>query len=239
MSMPVIARHRHSPRVRRLATERGVALETISGTGPQGRVSPADVLQAAARQPAATVAGAVAAQHTTVTEVDVTRVVALTGRVPLTAFCAKAALEALRSHPLLGAGRDLCLAVDTVGGRRTQVIKNAGDLNLMALAREISEASTGDAAAQAFTFTDSGSLGALFEIPVITQPQAGALALGTVAERPVAIRHQDGSYAIAIRSVAHLALTYDLLSISGAYAASYLRAVKARLEAADFATDLR
>jgi len=264
-------RHRHSPRVRRLALEHGLALETIGGTRPGGRVSPADVLRAAAaaRQSATELAPRLApvpepapgtaVQLTTVVEVDVTRVVALadsvrdnlerqTGiRLSLTAFCAKAALEALRSHPRLGSCRDLGLVVDSAAGRVTYKISNAGDLNLLALAREIAEASVrartvashpGNADGT-LTLTDSGSLGALLETPALNPPQAGAIALGTVVARPTAVRHGDGSYAIAIRSIAYLALSYDRRIIDGVYATRYLAGVKARLEVGDFVADLR
>lgn len=233
--------------------DNGVALETVTGTGSRGRVSPGDVLRAART-------GVPAAQLTVVMEVDLTPVVMLTDRVrddlerrtgvrlSLTVFCAKAALESLRSHPLLGAGQDLGVAVDTAGGRVVPVIRNAGDLNLLALAREIAEASRravtqapspDDLAGGAFTLTDAGSLGALFETTPLSPPQTGALAFGTVVERPAAIRTEDGSYAIAIRSMAHLALSYDQRVVSGAYAAQFLAAVKTRLQAGDFAADLR
>jgi pyruvate dehydrogenase E2 component (dihydrolipoamide acetyltransferase) len=320
------ARHRHSPRVRRLAIEKGVALEPVIGTGPGGRVSPEDVLRAvtAADQPVAVLTdeparvpepmrGSAAlremqetvtrvtptegesdrrepmsplrrvvaervvsslqttAQLTTVVEVDLTRVVALrermkddlerrTGvRLTLTAFCAMAALEALRLHPLLNASIDqdghtvvyhasqhLGVAVDTPCGLVVPVLRDAGDLNLLGLARQIAEvaqrARTGRAGPDeltggTFTLINTGCRGALFDTPILNPPEVGILSTGAVVERPVVLRH-DGDYAIAIRSMAYFALTYDHRLVDGAAAARYLATVKARLETGEFAAEL-
>lgn len=274
-------RHRHSPRVRRLAMENGVALETIAGTGPRGRVSPGDVLRAAADRsgPIAAPHGAeaghavslpkVTSQLTTVVEVDLTRVVALRDRikdaferrtgVPLsmTAFFAQAALEALRLHPMLNAsvGADgqtvtrhasqhLGVAVEALHGLVVPVLRDAGDLSLLGLARKIADLTErarmgvlepGELAGATFTLANAESRGALFETPIVSPHQAGSLATGAVVERPVAFRHEDGNYAIAIRSMAYCALSYDQRLVDAITAARYLGAVKTRLEGGEFA----
>ena len=88
-----------------------------------------------------------------------------------------------------------------------------------------------------FTLTNTGSRGALFDTPVVFLPQTAILGTGIVVKRPVVVS-QDGSEAIAIRSMVYLALSYDHRIIDGADAARFLTAVKDRLEGGDFASKL-
>ncbi|MGA9148784.1 MAG: 2-oxo acid dehydrogenase subunit E2, partial [Candidatus Nanopelagicales bacterium] len=89
-----------------------------------------------------------------------------------------------------------------------------------------------------FTLTNTGSRGALFDTPIINQPQVGILGTGAVVKRPVVVTEPHGEDAIAIRSMAYFALTYDHRIVDGADAARFLGAIKARLEAADFEAEL-
>jgi 2-oxoglutarate dehydrogenase E2 component (dihydrolipoamide succinyltransferase) len=77
----------------------------------------------------------------------------------------------------------------------------------------------------------------LFDTPILNPPEVGILSTGAVVERPVVLRH-DGEYAIAIRSMAYFALTYDHRLVDGAAAARYLATVRARLETGEFAAEL-
>lgn len=209
------------------------------------------------------------AQLTTVVEVDVTRLAALrtavkadfektTGtKLSFLPFFAKAATEALRTYPIINATVDgdsivypetenLSIAVDTERGLLTPVVRNAGELSIAGLAREIADlaARTRDnqlkpdeLAGGTFTLTNTGSRGALFDTPVVFLPQVAILGTGIVTKKPAVIQ-VDGSDVVAVRSMVYFALSYDHRIVDGADAARFLSAVKARLEEADFDADL-
>jgi 2-oxoglutarate dehydrogenase E2 component (dihydrolipoamide succinyltransferase) len=212
------------------------------------------------------------AQLTSVVEVDVTRVAALRDRakndffaregVKLTflPFFARAALEALKQFPVVNAtmdqeagtityydGEHLGIAVDTERGLLVPVIHSAGDLNLPALAKQITDiagrtrdnkVSPDELSGGTFTLTNTGSRGALFDTPILNLPQSAILGTGTVVKRPMVITDEYGSESIAIRSMVYLSLTYDHRLVDGADAARFLVAIKTRLEAGDFESEL-
>ena len=175
-------------------------------------------------------------------------------------FFAKATVEALKVHPSLNASIDaeagtvtyhdsenLGVAVDTERGLLVPVIQSAGDLNIAGLAKRItdvadrtrkSKISPDELAGGTFTLTNTGSRGALFDTPIINQPQVAILGTGTVVKRPVVITDETGADSIAIRSMVFLALTYDHRLVDGADAARFLMTLKERLEEGAFETDL-
>ena len=176
-------------------------------------------------------------------------------------FFARAAVEALEAQPDLNASVDtaagtvthhsaihLAVAVDTERGLLAPVIRDAGRLSLVGIAAAIADvaARTRDGTITAdelsggtFTITNTGSRGALFDTPIINQPQVAILGTGAVVRRPVVVTDPgNGAEAIAIRSMAFLALTYDHRLIDGAAAAKFLVAVRKRLEEGRFAPDL-
>ncbi|GAA2173525.1 hypothetical protein GCM10009846_15860 [Agrococcus versicolor] len=168
-------------------------------------------------------------------------------------FFSLAAVEALRAHPVINATDDgeeitypdvenLSMAVDTERGLLTPVIKDAGRLDLRGFAEQIADLASrtrdnklgpDELAGGTFTLTNTGSRGALFDTPVVFQPQRAILGVGTVVKRPVVVS-VDGQDSIAVRSMVFLALSYDHRIIDGADAARYLTQVKQRLEAGDF-----
>ena len=125
-------------------------------------------------------------------------------------FFAVAAIEALKAHPVVNASVDmqaktityhdaehLGIAVDTDRGLLVPVIHNAGDLNLSGIARKIADLaertrtnkiSPDELGGGTFTLTNTGSRGALFDTPIINQPQAAILGTGAVVKRPVVVR---------------------------------------------------
>ena len=171
-------------------------------------------------------------------------------------FFAKAAIDALKAHPSLNAAIDtekgevtyfdvenLAIAVDTERGLLTPVIKEAGDLSISGLARKIADVAErtrtnkitpDELAGGTFTLTNTGSRGALFDTPIINQPQVAILGTGTVVKRPVVIDDANLGETIAVRQMVYLALTYDHRLVDGADAARFLSEVKARLEAGQF-----
>jgi pyruvate dehydrogenase E2 component (dihydrolipoamide acetyltransferase) len=245
-------RHRHSPRVRRLAHNLGVPLDQVAGTGQAGRVRPDDVQRAAtAMDGAGTVEShPESAQLTTVVEADVTSLGSLMrDRGQRMAVFARAAVEALRSYPQLNANAaaNLGIAVDTERGVAVPVVHNAADLNLVALARVIDDlaerARSGRIAAAdltggTFTLADTGSSGALFDTPLLVPGQVGALGVGAVVERPVVVTTAEGERSIAIRSMVYVSLSYDHRFVGGADAARYLGFLVERLHARHFSSDL-
>ena len=173
-------------------------------------------------------------------------------------FFAVAVCEALKQHPVLNSSVEgdqityhgtehLGIAVDTERGLLVPVIANAGDLNMGGIARKISElaARTRDnkvtpdeLGGGTFTLTNTGSRGALFDTPIINQPQVAILGLGAVVKRPMVVRGEDGGETIAIRSMVYLGLSYDHRVVDGADAARFLVTLKERLEGGAFESDL-
>ncbi|HEY7144363.1 MAG TPA: 2-oxo acid dehydrogenase subunit E2 [Streptosporangiaceae bacterium] len=175
-------------------------------------------------------------------------------------FFALAAVEALKVHPKLNAVVDtassqvtyhdaehLGIAVDTERGLMVPVIRKAGDLNIAGLARKIADLAERTRAGRVgpdelsggtFTLTNTGSRGALFDTPIINQPQVGILGTGIVVKRPVVVEDAALGEVITVRSMVYLALTYDHRLVDGADAARFLATVKARLEEGAFETEL-
>ncbi|MBO0843850.1 MAG: 2-oxoglutarate dehydrogenase, E2 component, dihydrolipoamide succinyltransferase, partial [Nocardioides sp.] len=171
-------------------------------------------------------------------------------------FFAKAAIDALKAHPSLNAAIDtekgevtyfdrenLAIAVDTERGLLTPVIKDAGDLSIAGLARKIADVADrtrnnkitpDELSGGTFTLTNTGSRGALFDTPIINQPQVAILGTGAVVKRAVVIDDANLGETIAVRQMVYLALTYDHRLVDGADAARFLVDVKARLEAGQF-----
>jgi 2-oxoglutarate dehydrogenase E2 component (dihydrolipoamide succinyltransferase) len=173
-------------------------------------------------------------------------------------FFSVAVCEALKQHPVLNSSVEgdqiiyhgaehLGIAVDTERGLLVPVIANAGDLNMGGVARKISDlaARTRDnkvnpdeLSGGTFTITNTGSRGALFDTPIINQPQVAILGLGAIVKRPMVVRGEDGGETIAIRSMVYLALSYDHRVVDGADAARFLVTLKDRLEGGSFESDL-
>src|SRR4051794_1928159 len=175
-------------------------------------------------------------------------------------FFAIATCEALKQHPKVNASIDLeqgtvtyheaehlGVAVDTERGLLVPVIHDAGDLNLGGMARKIAdlaertrrnEVTPDELGGGTFTLTNTGSRGALFDTPIINQPQVGILGTGTVVKRPEVVDHPDLGEVIAVRSSLYLALTYDHRIVDGADAARFLTTIKTRLEDGAFEGDL-
>jgi pyruvate dehydrogenase E2 component (dihydrolipoamide acetyltransferase) len=173
-------------------------------------------------------------------------------------FFAVAVCEALKQHPVLNSSVEddqiiyhgaehLGVAVDTERGLLVPVIHNAGDLNMGGIARKISDLAArtrenkvtpDELGGGTFTLTNTGSRGALFDTPIINQPQVAILGLGAVVKRPMVVKGEDGGETIAIRSMVYLGLSYDHRVVDGADAARFLVTLKERLEGGSFESDL-
>ncbi|WP_296108076.1 2-oxoglutarate dehydrogenase, E2 component, dihydrolipoamide succinyltransferase [uncultured Corynebacterium sp.] len=212
-----------------------------------------------------------AAQLTQVHEVDMTRVAELRKAnkqafadkhgVNLTylPFFAKAAVEALISHPNVNASYNaqtkemtyheqvnLGIAVDTEAGLLSPVIHNAQDMSLPELAQAIVDIADrarnkklkpNDLSGGTFTITNIGSEGALTDTPILVPPQAAMIGTGAIVKRPVVLSEDEGE-AIAIRQMVFLPMTYDHQVIDGADAGRFMSTLRDRLENSDFTEDL-
>ena len=175
-------------------------------------------------------------------------------------FIAQAVAEALKQHPKLNASyngetseityhssEDLAIAVDTDKGLLVPVISDAGSLNLSGIAGKIADLadrartnkiSPDELSGGTFSITNIGSVGALFDTPIINQPQVAILGTGTITKRPMVMTDADGNDTIAIRHMMYLCLTYDHRLVDGADAGRFLQTVKARLEEGEFGNEL-
>jgi 2-oxoglutarate dehydrogenase E2 component (dihydrolipoamide succinyltransferase) len=214
----------------------------------------------------------VSAQLTTVIEVDVTKIARLREQAKATfearegvklsflPFFAMAAVEGLKSHPVVNSSVDmqagtvtyhegvhLGIAVDTERGLLVPVIQDAHDLNLAGISRKVADlaertrsnkVSPDELGGGTFTLTNTGSRGALFDTPILNQPQVAILGTGAVVKRPVVVSDPAMGEVVAVRSMVYLALTYDHRIVDGADAARFLGTVKDRLEEGRFEDSL-
>lgn len=175
-------------------------------------------------------------------------------------FIAQAVAEALKVHPMLNASFDeaagtityhdaehLAFAVDGPKGLLVPVVRDAGSLNVAGLAAGIADVATrtrdgsikaDELSGGTFSITNIGSVGALFDTPIINQPQVGILGVGAIVKRPMAVSGPDGGDVLGIRHMMYLCLTYDHRIVDGADAGRFLQTVTARLSSAEFGADL-
>lgn len=229
---------------------------TMPGAPPAMRVEPMSIM----RQKIAehmTFSKHTSAHVTTVHKADMTKVAKLRDKLKgsfqaqygfgLTylPFMVRAAVAALREFPLVNASiegtniiyhRDINLgiAVALENGLIVPVIRNADEKNIVGLQRSIVDLAARARSRQlrpdevtggTFSITNFGSFGSIFATPVINQPQVAILGIGAVQKEPVVIED-----AIAIRSTAYLALTFDHRLIDGALADQFTAKVKSILE---------
>ncbi len=162
-------------------------------------------------------------------------------------FIARASSEALRAFPIVNASIEgtnivyhndinlgIAVALDGGSGLIVPVIRNADEKNVVGLQRSIVDLAARARSRQlkpdevtggTFSITNFGSFGSVFATPVINQPQVAILGVGTIEKVPVVVDD-----AIAIRSVAYIALTFDHRLIDGALADQFMQKVKEVLE---------
>lgn len=175
--------------------------------------------------------------------------------IPLTftPFFCRATTDALLAFPMVNAelrGEDLVvrryvnlgIAVSYDEGLIVPVIKGADTMNLLGLARAVTDLANRarshqlkpeEVAGGTFTITNPGPYGSMLSVPIIAQPQAGILAVDAIEKRPVVIDD-----AVAIRHMVYVSMSWDHRVIDGALASQFLARVKQNLESWDFAEDL-
>lgn len=198
---------------------------------------------------------------TTVFEVDMTRVMAhwkaneaafaAQGvRLTLTAYFVAAIVRAAQAQPTLNSRWtddglfvpnviNVGMAVALSEGLIVPVIKNAQDLSLIGLARQVTDLATRARAKQlkpddlqggTITLTNHGVSGSLFATPIINQPQSAIVGTGAVTKRPVVITDADGNDMLAIRPMLYATLTFDHRVADGALGDAFMRVFKETLE---------
>lgn len=213
------------------------------------------------------------AHVTTFGEADVTRLVRFRDRhkdsflkdngfkLTFTPFFVQATIQALREFPLVNSSVDgesivvkrdinygiaVALGESGTGGLIVPVIKNAGDMNILGLAKKTHELakrarskqlSPDDLVGGTFTLTNYGSVGNLMGTPIINQPQVAIFGTGIIQKRPVVVE-VDGSDTIAIRHMVYLSMSYDHRIIDGAMGGAFVQRVKQLLEDFDVKTTL-
>ena len=162
----------------------------------------------------------------------------------------EAIIRSIKKYPLINSSvegnhiivkKDINLGMATAltnGNLIVPVIRNADQLNLVGLARQVNglaeQARAGklkpqDTQGGTFTLTNVGTFGSLMGTPIINQPQVAVLAVGIIKKRPVVVETPMGD-SIAIRQMMYLSLSYDHRIIDGSLGASFLTAVASELE---------
>jgi 2-oxoglutarate dehydrogenase dihydrolipoamide succinyltransferase (E2 component) len=205
-----------------------------------------------------------AAHVTSAIEVDMSKVVAIRAKLKkefqesygvnptYLSFVARAVVDTLRDYPWInGEIRgdqivtrnyvNLGFAVELADGKGliVPVVKNAEGLNLLGIARSVTDVAQrardkkllpDDVQGGTFTITNPGGYGTFHGTPVISQPQAAILGTYAVVKRPWVVQDELGEDVIAIRPIMNLTLTYDHRLVDGALAGRFLRDLRARLE---------
>jgi pyruvate dehydrogenase E2 component (dihydrolipoamide acetyltransferase) len=174
-------------------------------------------------------------------------------------FAVLALIAAIREYPNVNSAMDedgnlhvyqdvhLGVAVDTPKGLFVPVVKNADSLNLAGLAKAIADVAgrtrdgkigPDELSGSTISLTNTGSRGAVWDTPIINQPNAAIFATPAIVKRPVVVDDPDLGEVVAVRHMMYGILTYDHRIIDGADAARFLVKVKEILEAADFEGDL-
>ncbi len=223
---------------------------------PRTRVEPMSIMRAKIAEHM-THSKRTSAHVTTVHRVDMTKIAQVRAKakddfqqrygfgLTFLPFITRAAVEALRQFPVVNASIEgtnvlyhnevnIGIAVALENGLIVPVIRNADEKNIVGLQRSIVDLASRARSRQlkpdevqggTFSITNFGSFGSLFATPVINQPQVAILGVGAIEKAPVVIGD-----AIAIRSMAYLALTFDHRLIDGALADQFCQKVKAVLE---------
>ncbi|HEY5371079.1 MAG TPA: dihydrolipoamide acetyltransferase family protein [Hanamia sp.] len=171
-------------------------------------------------------------------------------KITFTPLFVEAVIKCIKKYPLINSsvdGENIIIKKDINIGMATAmpngnlivpVIKNADQLNLTGLAKQVNglanaarnnQLKPDDTANGTFTLTNVGTFGSIMGTPIINQPQVAILAVGTIKKRPVVVETEQGD-SIAIRHMMYLSLSYDHRIIDGAYGSTFLNAVTKELE---------
>lgn len=204
----------------------------------------------------------ISAHVTSFSECDVTNMVLWRNRVKkdfekregekltFTPLFIEAIIKCIKKYPWLNSSvdgeriiikKDINIGMATAmptGNLIVPVIKNADQLNLTGLAKQVNHLAEAarnnklkpdDTTDGTFTLTNVGTFGSIMGTPIINQPQVAIMAAGAIKKRPVVIESEQGD-SIAIRHMMYLSLSYDHRVIDGALGSTFLNAVAKELE---------
>ena len=171
-------------------------------------------------------------------------------KITFTPLFVEAIVKCIKKYPWLNSSvegdkiiikKDINIGMATAlpsGNLIVPVIKNADQLNLVGLTRQVNglanaarnnklnpDSTTGGT----FTLTNVGTFGSIMGTPIINQPQVAIMAMGAIKKRPVVIETEQGD-SIAIRHIMYISLSYDHRVIDGALGSTFLNAVSKELE---------
>ncbi|MEO8108487.1 MAG: dihydrolipoamide acetyltransferase family protein [Ginsengibacter sp.] len=171
-------------------------------------------------------------------------------KITFTPLFVEAIVKCIKKYPLINSSvdgdriiikKDINIGMATAlanGNLIVPVIKNAGQLNLTGLAKQVNNLADSarnnklqpdDTAGGTFTLTNVGTFGSIMGTPIINQPQVAIMAVGAIKKRPVVIETEQGD-SIAIRHMMYISLSYDHRIIDGALGSTFLNAVAKELE---------
>ena len=171
-------------------------------------------------------------------------------KITFTPLFIEAVVRCIKKYPLVNSSvegdkiilkKDIHIGMATAlpsGNLIVPVIKNADQLNLVGLAKQVNNLADNartnklkpeDTQGGTFTLTNVGTFGSLMGTPIINQPQVAILAVGAIKKRPVVIETSQGD-SIAIRHMMYLSLSYDHRIIDGSLGATFLTAVANELQ---------
>lgn len=171
-------------------------------------------------------------------------------KITFTPLFIEAIVKCIKKYPWLSSSiegdkiivkKDLNIGMATAlpnGNLIVPVIKNADQLNLVGLAKQVNRLANDarnnklkpdDTSGGTFTMTNVGTFGSIMGTPIINQPQVAILAVGAIKKRPMVIETPQGD-SIAIRHMMYISLSYDHRIIDGALGSTFLNAVSNELE---------
>ena len=132
---------------------------------------------------------------------------------------------------------NLGIAVDTERGLMVPAVKNANDLNIIGLSKNLKKVAEDckkgsispdllSSEAASFTVSNLGGFGVEYFTPIINVPQSAILGVGTIVARPKDLG--NGVYAFV--PYMGLSLTYDHRAIDGGEATKFLKQVAVEIE---------
>jgi 2-oxoglutarate dehydrogenase E2 component (dihydrolipoamide succinyltransferase) len=171
-------------------------------------------------------------------------------KLTFTPLFIEAVVRCIKKYPLINSSvdgdkiiikKDINIGMATAlpsGNLIVPVIRNADQLNLTGLARQVNTLADNarqnklrpeDTQGGTFTLTNVGTFGSLMGTPIINQPQVAIMAVGAIKKRPVVLETSDGD-AIVIRHMMYISLSYDHRIVDGSLGATFCSAVARELE---------
>ncbi len=174
-------------------------------------------------------------------------------KITFTPIFMEATIKALQDFPMINVSVEgtniirhksfnlgMATALPT-GNLIVPVIKASENLNLNGLTKAVNDLANrarnnklkpDDIQGGTFTLTNVGSFGSVMGLPIINQPQAAIMAIGSIKKKPAVLETPSGDV-IAIRQMMFLSLSYDHRVIDGALGSSFLRRVGDYMESFD------